>query len=105
MSWKEDWDPIERKPARMIGAAGMGALRISLLFGSGAIALALFLTPVLDRHSRVQTAAHSPGIDFLTTGSLNTAQNAGYVIRRSVLQASPEAVCVIQQDGSMRGDC
>lgn len=105
MSWKEDWEPIETKPGRKLGAAGMGVLRISLLFGSGAIALALVLTPLLDRHARTQTASHSPGVDFMTTGSVHMVQNSHYVIRRSVLQSSPEAVCVIQQDGSMRGDC
>ena len=105
MNWKDDWDPIEPAPRHRLGAAGMGVLRFSLLFGIGGVALALFLTPMLDGQTRMAQAAYSPGIDFTTTSSINPAANSNYVIRRSVLQSSPDAICVIRPDGSMGGDC
>jgi hypothetical protein len=86
--------------------AGMGALRITLLFGSAAVALALILTPLADRHINPRTASQSvmsPGIDRLTTGSIG--YRGTYTERRSVLQASPQSVCIIRDNGMRSGDC
>lgn len=78
---------------------GMGALRITLLFGSAAIALALIAVPLLD--SRINSTP--AGIDYTSTGSISRA--GIYTLHRSVLQPSPNSVCVIRQDGTRRGDC
>jgi len=102
MSRQDDWFGGERSSA--IADAGMGALRIALLFGSAAIALALILVPILDRGGGLVTAqAGGHGIDLTETGSIGNIRR--YTIQSSVLQASPGAVCIINQDGSREGDC
>ena len=49
MQEDRDWAEIRPQNASAISEAGQGMLRITLLFGSFAIAIALFLTPILDR--------------------------------------------------------
>ncbi len=78
-----------------------GALRGAMLFGVMAIAMTLFLTPMLDRGTR--TFAGGMGIDPITTAS--TPSSNTYTLRRSVLQRSPTAVCIIRPNGTRTGDC
>ncbi len=78
-----------------------GAIRASMLFGVLAIAMALFVTPLLDRGARNLTGA--AGIDMITTAS--TPNRSSYTVRRSVLQPSPASVCIIRADGTRSGDC
>lgn len=82
---------------------GSGALRVALLFSSAAIALSLILTSILERRTH-QSALFSPAIDRMTTGTVETDRGL-YTVRRSVLQTSPRAVCIIRPDGSRRGAC
>jgi len=79
-----------------------GALRVALLFGSVAIAFAMLAVPLLDSRVRLNTARAN--IDMTTTGSIDRGSSS-YTIRRSVLQSSPSAICVILQNGTHRGDC
>ena len=83
----------------------MGALRVTLLFGSAAVAMALILTPLAERHisDGPSRATISPGIDFMSTGS--TRYRGTYTEHRSVLQSSPNAVCIIRDNGMRSGDC
>jgi hypothetical protein len=85
----------------------MGILRIALLFGSAAVALALIIAPIADSQTRSYVAQDGGpvGVDTMTTGSIKGGGRDLYTIRRSVLQSSPEAVCVIRADGSRTGDC
>lgn len=95
--------------------AGMGALRVTLLFGSAAVALALILTPIVESQTdKMLYSSYSPGLDMMTTGSIGGGLATGtigqrgpnsYVVRRSVLQPSPNSVCVIRQNGMRSGDC
>ncbi|MCT7377473.1 hypothetical protein [Chelativorans salis] len=82
---------------------GMGVLRVTLLFGSVAIALALILTPLLERRTH-NSALFKPTVDRMTTGTVGNRDSA-YTVRRSVLQPSPQAVCIIRADGTRRGAC
>lgn len=99
-----------RKSERLSGAfkvknlsgAGIGALRVALLFGSAAIALSLIFMPDGDRRSARQ-ALLSPGVDHIVTSSFSPKNNT-YQPPRNVFQASPDA-CVISRDGSKRGNC
>lgn len=109
MSFRDEWDYEPAPRRRALSGAGTGAVRFALLFGSAAAALALILTPLLDRQGTTRMAAGSPGIDWTTTGSV-APRAAGprgdsYVLRRSVLQTMPGAVCIIRADGTMTGDC
>ena len=46
----DDWSGSRSNGPLSLGVAGMGALRLTLLFGSAAVALALILTPMAERH-------------------------------------------------------
>jgi hypothetical protein len=83
-----------------LGAAGFGALRVALLFGLMGIALALITVPLVERRSEPLVAGE---FDMTTTGSIRSGES--YTIRRSVLQPSPNATCIIRSDGSRAGQC
>ncbi|MDX8440207.1 hypothetical protein [Mesorhizobium australafricanum] len=105
MSLEREWDSI--RPDRGFRAvdAGMGILRITLLFGSAAVALALIATPFLDNQTRPQSARDGfAGLDMTATGSIGHRTNT-YTVRRSVLQPLPSSICVIRNDGSRSGEC
>lgn len=96
--------PIERKQSAVFDW-GNNMLRATLLFGVLAIAVALFAAPYLDRSSaRIAADRSNPGIDFMTTAS-TPQRRSTYTMRRSVLQNSPNAVCIIHANGVHSGDC
>ncbi|ESY98024.1 hypothetical protein NKJ59_28035 [Mesorhizobium australicum] len=104
MSLDRDWDSIRPERGFRAAEAGMGVLRLTLLFGSAAVALALIATPFLDGQTRSQTARDGfPGLDMTATGSIS--HRSSYTVRRSVLQADPGGVCIIRSDGKSSGDC
>ena len=98
-----DWKAVRGSGSSFVGAAGMGILRITLLFGSAAIALALIIAPIADTHTRSMQASTPLQLDPMTTSS--TSYRGGYTIRRSVLQNTPQSVCIIRDNGSRAGDC
>ena len=57
MSLDRDWDSIRPDRGFRAADAGMGILRITLLFGSAAVALALIAGAVLDSQTRSRPAA------------------------------------------------
>ena len=101
-----DWAEIRPQNASAFGEAGQGMLRITLLFGTFAIAIALFLTPLFDRAGGTHTASGPvyAGLDRTTTGTVRTSSRQ-YTLRRSVLQTSPTSMCVIYTNGTRSGDC
>ncbi|TGQ81999.1 hypothetical protein EN850_05520 [Mesorhizobium sp. M8A.F.Ca.ET.207.01.1.1] len=104
MSLDREWDSIRPERGFRAADAGMGVLRVALLFGSAAVALALIATPFLDSQTRSQTTRDGfPGLDMTATGSIS--HRSTYTVRRSVLQADPGAVCIIRSDGKSSGDC
>lgn len=84
---------------------GNGVLRGTMLFGVLAVALGLFAAPLLDRATGGPQSAslRSNGIDYTTTATTPTVRT--YTMRRSILQESPNAVCIITADGRQTGDC
>jgi hypothetical protein len=113
MAYRDELDEPRTSRGWAAGHAGMGALRITLLFGSAAVALALILTPIIEKQTdRMSYASYSAspypaGVDMMTTGSVGQRGNGSgsYVLRRSVLQPSPNSVCVIRANGMRNGDC
>ena len=105
MSLDDDWDAIRPERRTRAMDAGMGLLRLTLLFGSAAVALALIAVPLLDNGNDRQQIARGGfmGLDTTTTGSIG--RPGTYTVRRSVLQPSPDAVCVIAASGRLSGDC
>ena len=100
-----EWDSIREDRSDALEETGYGALRLTLLFGSAAVAFALFLVPIMSRSSDSVFGTRFSGqtLDTMTTASV--PGSGAYVIRRSVLQQSPQSVCVIRQDGRQTGDC
>ena len=105
MSLEKDWDSIRPDRSFRAGEAGMGVLRITLLFGSAAVALALLATPLLDRGAQERFASNTypSDLDMTSTGSIG--RSTIYTVRRSVLQPSPDSVCIISNNGRHSGDC
>lgn len=101
MTPEDEWNAISSQRAPLFSAAGMSMLRIALLFGSAAVALALILAPMADRYSKTQIVG-ADGLDFMSTSSVG--QRGAYTVRRSVLQA-PGSVCIIDASGRHSGDC
>ncbi len=108
MQPEDDWE-LSRGRGWDFASAGAGILRATLLFGTAGIALALILTPLLDNGGDdylAQSDFFDPGVDRTVTGSTGaTGYKGGYTIRRSVLQESPDAICVIRNNGARSGAC
>jgi hypothetical protein len=102
MFGSDEWERIRSEGGSLLEMVQSGAIRIALLFGSVAVAIALLLTPVLDREMRV-ARVNALGIDRTVTSSIAT--QGVYTLHRSVLQSSPSAVCVIHSNGVRTGDC
>jgi len=105
MSLDRDWESIRPDRGFRAADAGMGILRITLLFGSAAVALALIATPFLDSQTRslVARGDFPGGLDMTATGSISHRET--YTVRRSVLQPQPSSICIIRSDGMRSGDC
>lgn len=105
MNLDRDWDSIRPDRAFRAADAGMGILRITLLFGSAAVALALIAAPLLDSQTRSLSARDdfASGLDMMATGSVSHRET--YTVRRSVLQPEPSSVCIIRSNGRSSGDC
>ena len=104
MSFDNDWN-AQRVARSRIEMASVGTLRIALLFGSAAVALALILAPLLDSQVDDYFARTDAvtGVDTMATGSVRNSES--YTIRRSVLQSTPGAVCILHSNGTRSGDC
>ncbi|MBT9373149.1 hypothetical protein [Rhizobium sp. CSW-27] len=96
---EEFWKTV-RTRKRALGRSGRaGVLNVALLFGTAAIALSLIVTPMLAKRQDSQRMAHvQEEFDLITTGSIKSDEQGTkhYTIRRSVLQTTPGAVCVVQ---------
>lgn len=103
MSIDRDWADI--RPQRSLGMIGMGMLRVTLLFGSAAVALSILGASFLDSRlgQRFASATPQAGLDMMSTGSIGRVNT--YTVRRSVLQPSPDAVCIIHNNGVHSGAC
>lgn len=105
MAESSDWYALRGTVRNSASAASMGVLRIVLLFGSAAAALAVILTPIAENQVRSYAQRGGfPGIDRMSTGSIGGPGDT-YVVRRSVLQSAPDSVCIIRKNGVRSGDC
>jgi hypothetical protein len=98
------WFRAARERPSLTGV-GMGALRVSLLFGMAGIALALLAAPFAENQARDRLARSGVGnqLDFTSTGTARAS--SGYTLRRSVLQPHPGSVCIIRDNGIRSGEC
>jgi hypothetical protein len=106
MSLREEWEEPRSGRERLLGDFGMGALRVTLLFGSAAVGLALILTPLAESQvERMAYSSYSSRLDTMATGTVGPRASGSYTVRRSVLQPSPSSVCIIRSNGARTGDC
>jgi len=84
-------------------AASGGLIRLTLLFGSAVVGIALIAVMVINNHFGDTMADAGSGVDYTPTGSIGYPGT--YVLRRSVLQPSPNSVCIIRDNGTRSGDC
>jgi len=101
---ENEWDQIRNPGTSLFAGAGMGILRIALLFGSVAVALALIVALLAENYTKARLADTTPpGVDMTRTGSIGPRDS--YTIRKSVLQPSPDSICFINANGKRSGDC
>ncbi len=101
---ENDWR-AERGEQREAGVMqGWSPIHVALMFGAAAVAMALVLTPVFDRGTEGYLAS-ADNVDRMTTGSTARRGTQVYTIRKSVLQPSPDSVCVIRSNGVRHGEC
>lgn len=100
---KNAWD--DEQEDKGFNIADNGALRVALLFGSAAVAFALILTPFVDRGAGSVVAARGVALELDQTATGSVSQPGRYTVRRSVLQSSNSAVCVIRSNGGRSGEC
>lgn len=85
------------------------SFQLAMGFAMFALVATLVLAPNSDKIAeKVATAlpgAHGANIDRTVTGSIKNRSTKRYIVRRSVLQKSPEAKCVIYANGIQKGDC
>lgn len=106
MSLRDEWEEPRIGRGGMLDGFGMGALRLTLLFGSAAAALALILTPLAENQvERMAYASYTSRLDTMATGTVGPRSSGAYTIRRSVLQPSASSVCIIHSNGMRTGDC
>ena len=65
---EDEWDIVRSSRASILGSAGIGALRVALLFGSAAVALALIVAPIADNYTRPPFDSAGYGVDLLSYG-------------------------------------
>lgn len=106
MGLREEWEEPSGGRATMLGGFGMGALRVTLLFGSAAVGLALILTPLAENQvERMAYSSYTNRLDTMATGTIGPRSGGTYTVRRSVLQPTPSSVCIIRSNGMRTGDC
>ncbi|WP_377293808.1 hypothetical protein [Rhizobium sp. SG2393] len=99
------WRTVRDKDRMMRHGRRMGALNLALLFGTAVIALTLILTPMIADDKDTSVLASAPlDHDTMTTGSIpDSGEAKRYTVRRSVLQPTPGAVCIVDANGSQSG--
>lgn len=100
--WYQDRTEVpEYKPNR-----SSGLISFSLTIAAAVVVLTVFATPYISSNVQVLTAAADVfGTDKIVTGTVASEQaTKRYTIRRSILQPSAGAVCIIPE-GSKKVEC
>lgn len=104
MNNDEFWSSVYSGASKEKQSGGFSAIRVALLFGTAAAALALVVPPLADVASDDWNwFGAGPGIDYTTTASVPKSRE--YTVQRSVLQRSSDSVCIIDARGRRSGDC
>ena len=102
----EFWLSAETRSDRGRQRGRVGPVRVALLFGTMAVAMALLLPPVVGEfgpeRSLIYTASNA--IDPMTTASIGSRGTYTYTVRRSVLQEAGSA-CIVSGARTSIDDC
>lgn len=100
------WTTVADKYPGTEQAGRLKTLKLAFLFAGVGVTSALVLTPILAVDNTSRVAFAPDGYDNIITGSI-PARNSGktYTIRKSVLQDTPDSICIIQRNGLKTGDC
>jgi hypothetical protein len=98
----DEWDMDRNSDDDLYIPVKTGMVRMSLLFGSIAIAFALLLVPFITRET-AQFSRSGSNLDYISTGSVSPDNL--YIEHKSVLQKDGSSVCVLKNDGTKTGDC
>ncbi|TDH34864.1 hypothetical protein E2A64_14065 [Pseudohoeflea suaedae] len=100
------WTTVTDKSPETGRFGRSSAVKAAMLFAGVGIVSALILTPILAKDVASRLAFHPGAYDNIITGSIS-GQKSGrsYTIRKSVLQDSPDSICIIQRNGFRTGDC
>ncbi len=105
MAEKDQYDGSTEGRRSTVQNAQIGCAECCRDFRRGSSGSDVILAPVIERKSARLAGTVAPGAyDEIVTGSIST--NSGpkrYIVRRSVLQDTPGAVCIINSDGSTSG--
>ncbi|MFB2551454.1 hypothetical protein [Ensifer soli] len=97
------WRTVQEKDLVAAQSRRTGALNLALLFGTAVIALSLILTPMLSSKDDSLFARAPLAYDDVVTGSVPKDSGKTYTIRRSILEETPGAVCIIDGEGNSSG--
>jgi hypothetical protein len=100
----EFWLSAETRSDRGRQRAGVGPVRVALLFGTIAVAMALLLPPVAQSFDATPRIYAAGNFDMMPTGSIPQSVTRIYTERRSILQ-EPGSVCIISPAGVSFGGC
>ncbi len=103
---QEIWKKFREDAKAVPTVVRSGALNMALLFAVAVVAVTMIVTPKMVERVEAQQFANSgtSSFDNIVTGSIKKRDGAKeYVVRRSILQEMPGAVCIINGDGSSSG--
>jgi hypothetical protein len=100
--YQEQSDEIETATAPL----NTGLLSFTLTVAAAVVVLSLLITPFVSSNvNSYVSSATGLNTDRIVTGSIrNNPGVERYTVRRSILQKSPDAVCIIR-NGSTRLEC
>lgn len=104
---REFWLSAETHSDRDRQRRGVGPVRVALLFGTVAVAMALLLPPLAGDFGPQRAMIHTAGtlVDPITTASIGVKRDSySYTVRRSVLQ-EPGASCIVSGSRTAHNRC
>jgi hypothetical protein len=103
----KDFGKDVRQSRRAASRSGrIGVVNVALLFAVAAVAVTLVVTPMVSEPGgSAQMASQPASVDTMSTGSITSSDEHGkrYTIRRSILQDTPGAVCIVGASASDGG--
>lgn len=108
MSNDDFWNSVHFEERDGERPSRIGSFRVAMVFGLLMIALTITIVPMVAPMDEDQYAwTPNANIDYSTTAAIpkKMKRQGDYTLRRSVLQGTPDAICIINSNGSTNGNC